>query len=444
MLSAVARGDQTAAHPGEELLVADRIGRLQLQVAGQAGVGAGLREQPLGLLEHPWSCRPTRSPRARAAPARGCGPPSSRLTASLVQPGRNFGSAEASPMTMRRIRLAVLAFAALAALVTEGRRRRRSRARGRRGAGAARRLASWRSSRRAAACALGAARGPARWDRPHGAGWSTACRSRETDYAFTWEFPTETTPAQSGDAGARRSSSSPCSACSATTASATPSTRDGVADLSRPHGGSFGRRYAGAWATSHQNGLDADVLDPRWDLCECPAESWSDVDYGATQELIDASWGRERNTSSSPPPCTAGACCAGRAAWSSRCASTTRTCTCGSGPSRGQRLLAVRVDVQADGLAPVVDREQVGDGLRDLQPLPRPRPVCSTWTRTLWESTSTSLSSTWKVSQASIHIRFQWRNPSRPRYVPPVPPRPPSAPPRRDGGSRRRSPCRRG
>ena len=63
------------------------------------------------------SCRPTRSPRARA-PARGCGPPSSRLTASLVQPGRNFGSAEASPMTMRRIRLAVLAFAALAALVT--------------------------------------------------------------------------------------------------------------------------------------------------------------------------------------------------------------------------------------------------------------------------------------------------------------------------------------
>ena len=180
MLSAVSRAE-TAAHPGEELLVADRIGRLQLQVAGQAGVAAGLREQPLGLLEHLLRCcRPTRSPRARAAPARGCGPPSSCLTASLVQPGRNFGGAEASPMTMRRIRLAVLAFAALAALVT-GAAAGAVREPVAGGAQAQRAPAQelTRSSRRAAACrARRCTRAPTRWDRPHGAGWSTACRSR--------------------------------------------------------------------------------------------------------------------------------------------------------------------------------------------------------------------------------------------------------------------------
>ena len=195
-------------------------------------------------------------------------------------------------MTMRRIRLAVLAFAALAALVTEGRRRRRSRARGRRGAGAARRL-----GRAGAApvelprAALGAARGlPRAGIALTGPAGQRRAVPGETDYAFTWEFPTETTPSPErrrwgteklvltlqcvlSDYGERHPEHA----------------RVGVADLSRPHGGSFGRRYAGGLGhSSHQNGLDADVLDPRWDLCECPAESWSDVDYGATQELIDA------------------------------------------------------------------------------------------------------------------------------------------------------------
>lgn len=41
--------------------------------------------------------------------------------------------------------------------------------------------------------------------------------------------------------------------------------RLGVADLSRPRGGPFGRRYGGRGHRSHQNGLDADVLLPRLD-----------------------------------------------------------------------------------------------------------------------------------------------------------------------------------
>ena len=39
--------------------------------------------------------------------------------------------------------------------------------------------------------------------------------------------------------------------------------RVGIADLSRPKGGSFGRRYGGLGHASHQNGLDVDVLYPR-------------------------------------------------------------------------------------------------------------------------------------------------------------------------------------
>ena len=39
--------------------------------------------------------------------------------------------------------------------------------------------------------------------------------------------------------------------------------RVGIADLSRPRGGSFGRRFGGLGHASHQNGLDVDVLYPR-------------------------------------------------------------------------------------------------------------------------------------------------------------------------------------
>ena len=64
--------------------------------------------------------------------------------------------------------------------------------------------------------------------------------------------------------------------------------RLGIADLSRPHGGPFGRRYGGLGHGSHQNGLDADVLYPRLDGRELPARRRADVDRAAAQRLLDA------------------------------------------------------------------------------------------------------------------------------------------------------------
>jgi murein endopeptidase len=63
--------------------------------------------------------------------------------------------------------------------------------------------------------------------------------------------------------------------------------RVGVADLSRPHGGRFGRRFGGLGHASHQNGLDADVLYPRVDRLERRAWSPALVDRTLAQALVD-------------------------------------------------------------------------------------------------------------------------------------------------------------
>jgi murein endopeptidase len=63
--------------------------------------------------------------------------------------------------------------------------------------------------------------------------------------------------------------------------------RVGIMDLSRPHGGPFGRRFGGLGHASHQNGLDADVLYPRLDGLEARATTPAEVDQHAAQELID-------------------------------------------------------------------------------------------------------------------------------------------------------------
>ena len=63
--------------------------------------------------------------------------------------------------------------------------------------------------------------------------------------------------------------------------------RPGVADLSRPNGGSFGAEYGGLGHRSHQNGLDVDVLYPRTDLCECAPEVPADVDRRLAQDLLN-------------------------------------------------------------------------------------------------------------------------------------------------------------
>jgi murein endopeptidase len=63
--------------------------------------------------------------------------------------------------------------------------------------------------------------------------------------------------------------------------------RVGVADLSREHGGPFGKRYGGLGHASHQNGLDADVLYPREDGLERRAYKPSLVDRELAQDLVD-------------------------------------------------------------------------------------------------------------------------------------------------------------
>src|SRR3954453_4567474 len=46
--------------------------------------------------------------------------------------------------------------------------------------------------------------------------------------------------------------------------------RIGIADLSRPRGGKFGKPYGGLGHASHQNGVDVDVYYPRLDAYERP------------------------------------------------------------------------------------------------------------------------------------------------------------------------------
>ena len=60
-----------------------------------------------------------------------------------------------------------------------------------------------------------------------------------------------------------------------------------IADLSRPQGGPFGRRYGGLGHASHQNGLDADVMYPRRDRAPLAAVRPAEVDRALAQDLVD-------------------------------------------------------------------------------------------------------------------------------------------------------------
>ena len=63
--------------------------------------------------------------------------------------------------------------------------------------------------------------------------------------------------------------------------------RVGISDLSRRHGGDFGPRFGKPGHTSHQNGLDVDVMYPRRDRYECSVRSWKDIDRRLAQDLVD-------------------------------------------------------------------------------------------------------------------------------------------------------------
>jgi murein endopeptidase len=63
--------------------------------------------------------------------------------------------------------------------------------------------------------------------------------------------------------------------------------RVGIADISRPRGGPFGRRFGGLGHMSHQNGLDVDIVYPRLDARERESFRPSQVDIALAQELVD-------------------------------------------------------------------------------------------------------------------------------------------------------------
>jgi murein endopeptidase len=60
-----------------------------------------------------------------------------------------------------------------------------------------------------------------------------------------------------------------------------------IGDLSRPHGGEFGRRFGALGHASHQNGLDVDVYYPRRDHALRPPTSPEQLDRRRSQELLD-------------------------------------------------------------------------------------------------------------------------------------------------------------
>ncbi|MDP9227516.1 MAG: penicillin-insensitive murein endopeptidase, partial [Actinomycetota bacterium] len=62
--------------------------------------------------------------------------------------------------------------------------------------------------------------------------------------------------------------------------------RVGIADLSRPEGGPFGRRFGGLGHASHQNGLDVDLYYPRLDRLELPPRSVAQIDRALSAELV--------------------------------------------------------------------------------------------------------------------------------------------------------------
>jgi murein endopeptidase len=60
-----------------------------------------------------------------------------------------------------------------------------------------------------------------------------------------------------------------------------------IGDLSRPHGGDFGRSFGAPGHASHQNGLDVDVYYPRTDGLERAPRSPAVVDRELAQDLAD-------------------------------------------------------------------------------------------------------------------------------------------------------------
>jgi murein endopeptidase len=60
-----------------------------------------------------------------------------------------------------------------------------------------------------------------------------------------------------------------------------------IGDLSRRHGGNFGRQYGFVWHASHQNGLDVDIYYPRKDRVPRAARTAAEIDRRLSQDLVN-------------------------------------------------------------------------------------------------------------------------------------------------------------
>ncbi len=108
-----------------------------------------------------------------------------------------------------------------------------------------------------------------------------------TDF-FTWDFPLRTSPSRPWRRWATDTAIDRTLAVLAGYRAANPlAPRVGIADISRPNGGPFGRRYGGLGHASHQNGLDFDLLYPRLDGQELVTPKVGLIDRALAQDLVD-------------------------------------------------------------------------------------------------------------------------------------------------------------
>src|SRR5215211_3158926 len=108
-----------------------------------------------------------------------------------------------------------------------------------------------------------------------------------TDF-FTWDFPLRTVPNRPWRRWAADRTLAAILRVLAEYRAAHPEEgRVGIADLSRPHGGDFGRRFGGLGHASHQSGVDADILYPRLDLQEFAPSKPAGINRLLAQDLVD-------------------------------------------------------------------------------------------------------------------------------------------------------------
>jgi murein endopeptidase len=110
----------------------------------------------------------------------------------------------------------------------------------------------------------------------------------EGEHFFTWDFPLGISPNRPWRRwGADTALSRTLAVLAAYRAIDPGAPRVGVADVSRPFGGAFGRRFGGLGHASHQNGLDVDLLYPRRDRAEQVAQKPGLIDRRRSQDLVD-------------------------------------------------------------------------------------------------------------------------------------------------------------